>query len=219
MRSDLHIDWAIPATPPGWAGRLERFMGPGKTRAESAVEYIGGAMCLLLLATYCWPMLSDRSIAEVVVLAIIAADLVGGVLTNATNSAKRWYHRTPSSRGRLAFVAVHTVHLAVVGVVLLADPVWFAGNTLLLIGSALLIESVPADLRRPVAMAAYMTALLINLIALPVPALLAWFIPLFYLKLLVCHLIPEAPIAVRGRSHPSIRQENAAEPGCRDTPR
>ncbi|MEV6322871.1 hypothetical protein AB0M45_16990 [Nocardia sp. NPDC051787] len=204
MRGDLHVDWSIPATSPGWTGHLERFMGPGKTRAESAVEYIGGAICLLLLARYCWPMLSGRGIAEVVVLAVIAADLVGGVLTNATNSAKRWYHRTPSSRGRLAFVAVHTAHLAVVGLALLGDPVWFVGNTLLLLGCALLIESVPVALRRPVAMAAYMTVLLINLIAFPPPALLAWFIPLFYLKLLVCYLIPEAPIATRGHSRPSI---------------
>ncbi|MGK8558942.1 hypothetical protein [Nocardia gipuzkoensis] len=204
MRSDLQVDWAIPATSPGWAGRLERFMGPGKTRWESAVEYLGGAIGILLLVSYCRPMLSDRSIAEVVALAVIAFDLVGGVLTNATNAAKRWYHRTPASRGRLAFVAVHTVYLAVVGLMFLGDPAWFIGNTLLLLGSALLIESAPVGLRRPVAMAAYMTVLLVNLIVFPVPALLAWFIPLFYLKLLVCYLIPEAPIATRGRSLPSM---------------
>ncbi len=168
-------------------------MGPGKTRAESTVEYIGGAVCVILLVTYCWTRSPDRSVVEVGALAVIACDLVGGVLTNATNSAKRWYHRTGSSRGRLAFIAVHTVHLAVVGFLLLGDPAWFVANTLLLLGSALLIESVQAALRRPVAMAAYMTVFLINLIAFPVPALLAWFVPLFYLKLLICHLIPEVP--------------------------
>ncbi|WP_051047244.1 hypothetical protein [Nocardia asiatica] len=205
MRSDLDADWAIPATRPGWAGRLERFMGPGKTRAESAVECIGGAVCVILLVTYCWPMLSGRSVVEVGALAVMACDLVGGVLTNATNSAKRWYHRTGQARGRLTFVAVHTLHIAVVGLLLLGDPVWFVANTLLLLGSAVLIESVQAALRRPVAMAAYMTVFLINLIAFPVPALLAWFIPLFYLKLLICHLIPEVPIGTGRRSRPSFR--------------
>ncbi|WP_330230728.1 hypothetical protein OHA40_33125 [Nocardia sp. NBC_00508] len=204
MRGDLQADWAIPATSAGWAGRLERFMGPGKSRAEAAVEYVGGAICLLLLVSYCWPKFSDRSVAEIAVSIVIACDVVGGVLTNATNSAKRWYHRTRSSGGRLGFVAVHTLHLAVVGFLLLDDPVWFVANTLLLLGSALLIESVPAGLRRPVAMAAYMAVLLVNLIAFPVPALLAWFVPLFYLKLLVCHLIPEVPIATRGRPRPSM---------------
>ncbi len=179
-------------------------MGPGKTRAESAVEYTGGVVCVLLLGTYCWTALSGRSIAEVVALAVIACDLVGGVLTNATNSAKRWYHRTRSARGRLTFVAVHTLHIAVVGFLLLGDPAWFVANTLLLLGSALLIEAVPAALRRPVAMAAYMTVFLINLIALPVPALLAWFIPLFYLKLLICHLIPEVPVGTGHRPRPSV---------------
>ncbi|MGS2810630.1 hypothetical protein [Nocardia sp. MW-W600-9] len=169
MRTDLRADWTIPATSPGWAGRIEQFMGPGKTRSESAVEYVGGAVCVLLLLTYCRPELSDRSIAERVVLVLVVLDLVGGVLTNATNSAKRWYHRTRSSRGRLAFVAAHTLHLAVVGLWLLGDPAWFLGNTVLLIGSALLV----------------------------------WFIPLFFLKLLICHLIPEIPVATGERPGPT----------------
>ncbi|MGK8523972.1 hypothetical protein ACRS6B_21560 [Nocardia asteroides] len=204
MRGDLQADWSIPATAPGWAGRVERFMGPGKTRAESAVEAIGGALCVLLLAIYSLPLLSGRGIVEVVALAVIACDLVGGVLTNATNSAKRWYHRTRSSRGRLTFVAIHTLHLAVVGLLLLDDPAWFAGNAALLLGSALSIELSPAGLRRPIAMAAYMTVFLLNLIVFPVPALLAWFIPLFFLKLLICHLIPEVPLGTRTRPQPGV---------------
>ncbi|MET9214761.1 MULTISPECIES: hypothetical protein [unclassified Nocardia] len=207
MRTDLHPDWTIPPTSPGWAGRIEQFMGPGKTRAESAVEYLGGAVCVLLLLAYCWPELDGWSLAERVVLVVIVLDLVGGVLTNATNSAKRWYHRTRSSRGRLSFVAVHTLHLAVVGLWLLGDPRWFLGNTVLLMGSALLIESVPAYLRRPVAMAAFMVVFSINLIIFPVPAALVWFIPLFSLKLLICHLIPEIPVAT------GTRPARQGEPG------
>ncbi|MBF6168821.1 hypothetical protein IU486_29370 [Streptomyces gardneri] len=204
MRGDLQADWSIPATRPGWAGRLERFMGPGKTRAESAVEGIGGVLCVLLIAIYCLPMISGRGVVEVVALVVVACDLVGGVLTNATNSAKRWYHRTRSSRGRLTFVGVHVAHLAVVAFLLLGEPAWFAANTLLLLGAALAIESAPVELRRPVAMAAYMAVLLINLIAFPVPALLDWFIPLFSLKLLICHLIPEVPVGSRTRPQPSV---------------
>ncbi|WP_165953812.1 hypothetical protein [Streptomyces sp. 8K308] len=52
-------------------------------------------------------------------------------------------------------------------------------------------------LTRPVAMAAYTTAVLVNLFWLTVPAVLAWFAPLFFLKLLVCHLTPSAPLAMK----------------------
>ena len=48
MRAE--IDWTIPATPPGWRGSLERFMGPGKARAELRAELAGSLVCMALLA-------------------------------------------------------------------------------------------------------------------------------------------------------------------------
>jgi hypothetical protein len=53
----------------------------------------------------------------------------------------------------------------------------------------------PLYLKRPVALGLYVVALLLSLYAFDVPAGLAWFLPVFYLKLLVSHLLPEAPFA------------------------
>ncbi|MEV7171478.1 hypothetical protein ACIPRL_18660 [Streptomyces sp. NPDC090085] len=199
MRTDLRISWEIPATPPGLAGRLERFMGPGKTRSESAVETVGLIGCALLLAAGLWESGAARewTAGQLVVVALAGLDLIGGVLTNATNAAKRWYHRADrgARRARLVFVSAHLLHLAAVGLyVLSGDLAWTAGNAVLLLGGAAAVEFAPVHLRRPVSMAVLMAAVLVNLFWLPVPAALAWFAPLFFLKLLVCHLVPEAPL-------------------------
>lgn len=199
MRTDLKADWRIPPSPPGWAGRLERFMGPGKTRAEAAVEIVGGVAVAVVLAALVWRAepRPDWSALQWTVVAVAGLDLVGGVLTNASNSAKRWYHRQNprGRRSRLAFVGMHVLHLAVIGLVVLdGDGVWILGNTGALLAGAVLVEFAPVALARPVSMACYMAAVLLNLGWLEVPAALVWFAPLFFLKLLVCHLVAEAPL-------------------------
>ncbi|MFE7098138.1 hypothetical protein [Streptomyces erythrochromogenes] len=202
MRSDLQISWEIPATPPGLAGRLERFMGPGKSRSENAVETVGLVGCALLLAAGVWNSgaARDWSTGQLVVVALAGLDLIGGVLTNATNAAKRWYHRADPTarRARLLFVSAHLIHLAAMGLFVLdGDLDWTLGNAALLLGGAVAVEFAPVRLRRPVAMAVLMAAVLVNLFWLPVTTALAWFAPLFFLKLLVCHLVPEAPLEER----------------------
>ncbi|MDK1476443.1 hypothetical protein QNO07_24040 [Streptomyces sp. 549] len=199
MRTDLRIAWDIPATPPGLSGRLQRFMGPGKTRAESAVEVAGLVVCGVLLAGGAWA--SDArppwSALQLAVVVLVGLDLVGGVLTNATNAAKRWYHRPApgTRRARLLFVGAHLGHLAAMGLVVLpGDWHWTLVNAALLLAGAALVEFAPLHLRRPVSMAVLMAAVLVNLFWLDVPAVLGWFAPLFFLKLLVCHLVPEAPL-------------------------
>ncbi|MCE9670543.1 hypothetical protein LY474_22315 [Myxococcus stipitatus] len=197
MRDDLRIDWTIPATPAGWEGGLERFMGPGRSRVELAVELGGGAVTAGLLGLLIWrgPERDAWSWPQTLVVVLIALDLVGGVLTNATNAAKRWYHRDANPWPRLGFVASHLLHLTAVGLLLLGqDWTWSLSNAVLLLGSAVLIERIPAEGKRPVAMAAFMVALIVNLALFPLPPSLAWIPPLFYLKLLVGHLVPEAPL-------------------------
>lgn len=202
MRGDVQISWEIPATRPGLAGRLERFMGPGKSRSESVVETLGLLGCTLVLAAGLWTsgIARDMSTVQLLVAALAGLDLIGGVLTNATNAAKRWYHRAApgARRARLLFVSGHLIHLAAMGLVVLSgDLAWTLTNAALLLGGAVVVEFTPVHLSRPVAMAVLMAAVLVNLFWLPVPAALAWFAPLFFLKLLVCHLVPEAPLERR----------------------
>lgn len=202
MHPDFTIDWTIPPTAPGWGGRLERFMGPGKTPAETAVELVGGAVGLAAVvavaandeAVRAW---SSLKIGLGVVLAL---DLIGGVLTNSTNSAKRWHHRPGSgrTRARLGFVAVHAVHLAIVAFVLLpGDLLWWWTHVGLLTVSAALIEMVPVEVKRPTAVAALVCAVAVGQAVVPLAGVLVLFPVLFHLKLLVGHLVPEAPLTTR----------------------
>jgi hypothetical protein len=62
-----------------------------------------------------------------------------------------------------------------------------------LLFSAALVLLVPQYLQRPVTLAAYTCALLLSMYVLRRPPALEWFLPLFYLKLLVSHLPKEEP--------------------------
>lgn len=202
MRSELTVDWTIPPTPSGWAGRLERLMGPGKTRTESTVELLGGlaGMAAIFAVAAADPQVQDWSPLQMAVGLALALDLVGGVLTNSTNAAKRWYHRPGPSRARarLGFTAVHVTHLAVVAFVLLpGDARWWWTHLVLLLMAAVLIELVPVEVKRPTATAATVVATAAGQAIAPLSGVLVLVPVLFYLKLLVGHLVPEAPLTRR----------------------
>ncbi|WP_433544178.1 hypothetical protein ACQPZG_03025 (plasmid) [Streptomyces sp. CA-294286] len=203
MRDDLKIVWDVPPTPPGLVGRVERFMGPGTSPAEWAVGGAGLVVCGFLLVAGTAGSADWRgwSGLQCTVVVLVGLDLVGGVLTNATHAAKRWYHRPGPGRrrARLLFVTAHLGHLLAVGLIVLSgDWRWTLTHAGLLLAGAVVVEFTPLHLKRPVAMGVLMAAVLVDLFWLDAPAALGWFAPLFFLKLLVCHLVPEAPLE-RGR--------------------
>ncbi|MDA3643252.1 hypothetical protein LZ318_20400 [Saccharopolyspora indica] len=195
---DVVIEWRIPSTPRGVGGVLKRFIGPGRTRLENVVEAVGQLLNMALLALcIAWFGGWGGAVLPDVVLAVMVFDLVGGVLTNATNAAKRWYHRpAPGMRGkRLLFIASHLLYLVAVVFVLDAGGWrWLLINAALLLAAAVLVEVAPLEVKRLAAVGLYLAAVLVNLTWLPLPAVLAWFPVLFFLKLLVCFMVPEAPM-------------------------
>ena len=129
------------------------------------------------------------------VIAGFALDIAGGVVTNATGSAKRWYHR----RGQgfwehLGFVSVHLLHILLVGSLYLGfDLEWILLASAFLLAAAAAILAVPQYLQRPVAHAGYALGVLVSLYLLDAPRGLEWFLPLLYLKVLLSHLVREEP--------------------------
>jgi hypothetical protein len=194
---DVAVAWEPPYPRSGWKGSLDRFVGPGATPAElllqvGGVGAIGGAA---LAASAAAPALRALSPLAWGVLVILALDIAGGIVTNATGPAKRWYHRSELGFGRqLGFVALHGVHLVLFTAVLHGmgweDLALFSG---LLLAVATLLLKAPLYLQRPLALASYALLLLLSLSAVPPGSGLAWFLPLFFLKLVVCHLVREAP--------------------------
>jgi hypothetical protein len=202
MHPDLTVDWAIPPTSPGLSGRVERFMGPGKSGSETLVETLGGALCFCCIVALAAADESVRgwSSLQIGLVVVLALDLVGGALTNATNSAKRWYHRPGRGRrrGRLLFLVVHLLHLAVVAFVLLpSDLTWWWTHLSLLAVAAVAVEWVPVEVKRPVAVASLICAVAVGQVIAPLDGVLALFPVLFYVKLVLGHLVPEAPLVAR----------------------
>jgi hypothetical protein len=173
---------------------VDKFIGPGATRAEKAMQ-----AALTVIAAIAAPLYASQvghwTLLQYIVCALLAFDVAGGVITNATSSAKCWYHR--QGRGfkqHFGFVSLHLVQIFIVAWLYLdADRVWFmvAGGYLLL--SAAIILMVPLYLQRLTAVIFYACGLLIAVYLLTQPVGLEWFLPLFYLKVLVSHLPTEEP--------------------------
>ena len=91
---------STPQPRSGWLlGAIDQFIGPGATTAEVVLQLSAAfAVGLLCLLSY-WKETSTEEnvlvmskVSSVVVL-LLGVDLIGGVVTNSTSAAKRWYHR------------------------------------------------------------------------------------------------------------------------------
>lgn len=177
---------------PGLAGMWDRVIGPGATVSESALTIVWMLACTVAAVGYALVADLGWSFVQLAVVALVALDVAGGVSDNASNSAKRWFHRPGHGAPQhLAFVLAH-VHPFVLALLFPAFG-WDAALVLYayLISSAIIIVIVPLYLKRPVAFVLYCGALLIGLYALGVPPGLEWFVPFFFMKLLLAHLLPE----------------------------
>lgn len=177
-------------------GILDQLTGPGATPTELALQFIPPAVGAVAAAIYGIQLGWDP--LRWGLAAVFAVDLVGGVITNATASAKRWFHRPGQGFWQhFCFVGMHLLHLAVVAWLFRGgDWLYFAMTASFLLGSAAVILKVPLYVQRPVAMGLFGVALLGSLYG-PDPVVgLEWFLPLFYLKVLVSHLVKEEPLKV-----------------------
>ena len=171
----------------GLLGAWDKLAGPGATPAENLLNltwsllFTAGTLAFALVRLEWNPL-------QLIVIALFALDLAGGVSVNASPSARRWWHRPgQDAQAHLRFVAFH-LHPFVLA--LLFD---FPLSTALLmygylLAATFIILSTSRDLQKPVAFILYTLALLLALYVVSVPIGLEWFAPLYYLKLLVAHL-------------------------------
>ncbi len=178
----------------GWAGGLDRLAGPGATLAELGLQFIPAVAALAIAPAYALTLPVVWTGLQLCLIGLLALDLVGGVLTNATVSAKRWYHRPGQGwRQHLGFVALHVIHLGLVAGLFRGGDGWFfSAVSAYLLMAASVIVFAPADLQRPIALGLYGLGLLGDRYWLTPTLGLEWFLPFFFLKLLVSHLLPES---------------------------
>lgn len=191
----MAINWNFPPPRPGFAGAWDKFVGPGATRAEMALQLVIPAIAALVAPLYASRIVEDWSSTQYIICCALAFDIAGGVATNATSSAKRWYHRLGQGfKQHFGMASLHLIHIIVASWLYLGlDIAWIliAGGYLL--AAAAVILAVPQYLQRPTTLISYAYGLLISIYVLRQPQGLEWFLPLFYLKLLVSHLPKEEP--------------------------
>lgn len=190
-RSEVVIEWKYPQPKSG----LDRFTGPGATRSEVVLQF-GGALAAIVAVVLGWRLGEipwDRF--QVVVAALLAMDVVGGVITNATGAGKRWYHRDGQRIPQhLGFVLLHIAQPLIVFFVFESVRWTFvAGGFGFLLIAAVIVLFSPLYLQRPVAGALIAAGIVLSFYVFPAPAGLEWFLPLYYIKLLSSHLLREEP--------------------------
>ena len=193
MQSEMFS--TVPVPRDGWKGQLDRFIGPGATPAELVLQLVPSVLAAIAAPLYVSMLPIDWTAWQLGAIAILGFDLVGGVLTNATAAAKRWYHRPGQGwQQHMAFVLVHLFHIGMVALLFRGgEGLFFVGVSCYLVLSAGLILASPLYLQRPIALGLYGLVLVCDrYLVTPNPGL-EWFLPLFFLKLLVSHLLKESP--------------------------
>ena len=182
---------------PGLLGEWDKFVGPGQTRSEFWLLLIPAITAAIAAPLYAAGANPAFSPFQLILASLLAFDLVGGVLTNASNTAKRWYHRPGQGwRQHMGFLALHFLQPLLVAIFFRAADLFFflmVYGSLMLAG--LVITRVRWHLQRPAAMLFYLGAILLNTYLLAPTRGLEWFLPVFTLKLLIAHLVKETPVS------------------------
>ncbi len=191
----MSINKNCPSLRPGFPGLLDRITGPGATTAELLLQFIPPVIFAIAAPIYVQNLSLDWTPWQLGLISLLGFDLVGGVLTNATSSAKRWFHRPGQTwQHHLGFVSIHIIHIFLVALLFRnSDWNFFLIVSSYLMGASILILQTPLYLQRRVALGLYGLALLGNSYLLKPTVGLEWFLPLFFLKILISHLLKEAP--------------------------
>ncbi len=190
------IDWRPPAAP------ADALFGSGATRAERALALGAGAIGTAIVISAAIMTVGDRWwVIHYVLVAIVALDVLGGVVANALSSAKRDHHgppADPSSRsGRISrspalFTALHVQPIIVAVVVPPHSWWWGVLWYAVMLLAVVVVVRVPQYLARP---ASYAIAMLVvvSLPFVPAPEGLAWLPLALVLKLVMAHAVREEP--------------------------
>ena len=190
------IDWVMPPGKPDW------LLGAGATRVEKVLVFgiaiAGTAVVLLSVA------LTDASAWQwwqYLVAAILALDLLGGVVANGLGSAKRAHHASiPKPKefgGRLVrrpilFAVLHVQ--PIVAGLLFPGAGWWWGVAwyLVTLAGVVAVRNVPLYLQRPIALF-WVTGVAIAAPLVASPVGLGWLPVIMALKLVLAHAVREEP--------------------------
>jgi len=190
----INIDWNYSGTPDG-------FFGTGATRTEQSIVWIGGVIGAGIVIWNAWTQALPWVWWQYAVAALLALDVLGGVVANSLNSCKRFYHShvkpeegsfTALAKNHFVFTLLH-VHTILIG--LLFSQNWQYGIIwyMALFLSSLLVLGMPLYLQRAAAMGIIMMAILANFYLIQPVSGFEWLAPALFLKIVYGHLVREEP--------------------------
>jgi len=191
----MKIDWSYPEPRKGLAGMWDRLTGPGATTIEAMVQIVPAIVAAFALPLFAIVYRLGWNPIQLLVAGALALDMTGGVIGNAASSVKRFWHRKELNfKAHMFFVAIHAAQLFLVAWLFRGmDWQFFQTYYIYLILAATIILKLPLYLQRPVATGFYVGAILINCYCFKPTVGFEWFIPLFFMKLLISHLLREEP--------------------------
>jgi hypothetical protein len=189
------IDWQ-------YSGKTDATTGTGAEQSERFLAYGFGFVLPLFYAYLYSSGKLDWEWWQYILAAIIGMDLGAGVVANALNSCKRFYH-TPLKvdepryvgylKQPLLFTSLHIYPLILAAVY--PDGTWLYGIFwyALLVLSAWLVVKSPLYLSRPVAYGILLLAILTNYYLIQPPLGFEWLVPVLFIKIILAHLVREEP--------------------------
>jgi hypothetical protein len=191
----MRINWKHPEPRQGLAGVLDRFVGPGATKGELFLQFTFALLMSISVILYAHFNNLGWSVIQHIVAALIAFDLAGGIVTNATASAKRWYipmwHKT---KWCWTLIATNIFAPFLVAWVFRSMD-WFFGMVVYsyAVIAPILLLKVPLHLQRPTAFILFCGAMLTDIYLFkPIPGL-EWFLPFYFMKVILSQAIREEP--------------------------
>lgn len=165
-------------------------IGPGATTGELALGWAAAIIAVLAQAAWIFIAAPSWSAAQMAVAALFALDIGGGVVVNATSSARGWWNRPGQGLPQhVGFLAAH-VHPFIVAW-LWPSFGWIAATALYvsMLAMAVAVLMSPVRLVRPVAFGLGAVGIVLGMTALRMPVGLEWLAALYYVKLVMAHAV------------------------------
>ena len=188
-------NWEYPEPRKGLAGQWDKFIGPGATTAEQLIALLPALLGSSGIVAYAVVKDLNWDLTQYIFAFLVTFDIIGGVLTNATSAAKRWYHRKELTHSKhLGFIVIHIIQIVIVSWLFRDLDILYIGVVYFyLMISATIVTLVPLRMQRSTALLLVCGSFIISLYVLsPTPGF-EWFIPVLFIKLLVSHLTIEEP--------------------------
>lgn len=176
----------------GILGIWDIIVGPEMSSTETLVCVLPTLVATIYIPCYAIIHQLQWNNIQLILSAILAFDLFGGAIVNVTPTSKRWHHR--SQNGWQHHVGFVLIHLHPILITLFYEASWnyFVVSYSYLILSAAIILFAPKYFQKAIAISLYLgSVVLFNNWLSPIPGM-EWFLPVYFLKLLVSYL-PEEP--------------------------